>query len=131
MIFVNAGGWIARFYIADQHHAAARQWFQQNKQPLLTTDYIVDEALTLLKARGESRRALQLGEHFFAGGLTRIHYLTWEEIQGAWELFRTYTDKEWSFTDCTSKVVMERLGITHAFSFDHHFRQFGTIVIVP
>jgi len=76
VIFVDTGAWIARFYPADQHHRAARDWFAQNGQPLLTTDYIIDEALTVLKARGEPRRALQLGGLFFSGQLTRIHYRT-------------------------------------------------------
>lgn len=40
-------------------------------------------------------------------------------------------DKQWSFTDCTSRVVMERLGIQKVFAFDDHFRQFGTVTVVP
>jgi predicted nucleic acid-binding protein len=44
----------------------------------------------------------------------------------AWEVFERFNqDKEWSFTDCTSKVVMENLGIQHVFAFDHHFDQMG------
>ena len=98
---------------------------------LITTDYIIDEALTALKARGEPRRAFELGERFFNGTLTLIYYLSQDDIQRAWHVFRQYTDKEWSFTDCTSRVVMEELGITQAFSFDQHFRQFGTVAVLP
>ncbi len=131
MIFVDTGAWIARFYPADQHHRAARHWFAQNGQPLLTTDYVIDEALTVLKARGEPRRSLQLGALFFSGQLTRIYYLTESDILGAWQIFRQYADKDWSFTDCTSKLVLERLAIAQACSFDQHFRQFGTVTVVP
>ncbi len=35
------------------------------------------------------------------------------------------------FADCTSKVVIEKLGLAYAFAFDQHFRQFGTVAIVP
>lgn len=45
--------------------------------------------------------------------------------------FDSCDDKNWSFTDCTSKVVMEQLGVKAAFAFDHHFHQFGTIQVVP
>ncbi len=45
-------------------------------------------------------------------------------------VFRRYQDKQWSFTDCTSKVLIERLGIAEAFAFDHHFEQFGTVTRV-
>jgi uncharacterized protein len=48
-----------------------------------------------------------------------------------WSVFKTFSDKGWSFTDCTSRVLMERLGIAQAFAFDEHFRQFGTVTVVP
>ena len=47
------------------------------------------------------------------------------------EVFRKFSDKDWSFTDCSSKVVIEKFGITRAFALDHHFVQFGSIVVVP
>jgi len=50
---------------------------------------------------------------------------------GAWNVFRRFTDKAWSFTDCVSYVVMQRLKISTACSFDEHFRQFGTVAVVP
>lgn len=33
--------------------------------------------------------------------------------------------------DPASRVVIERLGIQWAFAFDDHFRQFGTLTVVP
>lgn len=36
-----------------------------------------------------------------------------------------YDDKRFSFTDAISFVVMERLGIPYAFSFDRDFAQYG------
>lgn len=89
---------------------------------MLTTDYIVDETLTLLRARRDPERALALGHDFFEGGLTRLYFLTEDDIRRSWETFRRFADKGWSFTDCTSKVVMEDLGIAHAFAFDDDFR---------
>ena len=103
----------------------------QNREKLLTSDYVVDETLTLLRARGEPNRAIALGNQFFRGDLTAIYYLTEEDIQAAWDVFCRCSDKEWSFTDCTSKLVMERLQLITAFAFDRHFHQFGGIAIVP
>ena len=102
-----------------------------NNSPLLTTDYVVDETLTLLRVRGERQRALHLGERFFRDGLAEIHKITAADLLLAWETFQQFDDKGWSFTDCTSKVVMEQLGVTVAFAFDHHFKQFGTVQVVP
>jgi hypothetical protein len=52
-------------------------------------------------------------------------------IPAGWEVYRRFADKQWSFTDCVSKVVMDRRGIRTAFAFDGHFRQFGTVTTVP
>ena len=131
MIYADSGGWFALFVPDDKNHDAAVQWHTQNTRPLLTTDYIVDETLTLMKARGEYRRALTLGRQFFSNELAVIHYLTQDDINEAWRTFAQFSDKEWSFTDCTSRVVMARLGITEAFAFDLHFSQFGTVQTVP
>jgi predicted nucleic acid-binding protein len=84
-----------------------------------------------LRARGESVSALTLGAQLFNEEIAQVYCLTKEDILDAWRLFHTYPDKQWSFTDCTSKIVIEKLGITHAFSFDQHFRQFSTVTVVP
>ena len=131
MIFVNTGAWFAMAVPSDQDHAAIAHCFSQSKEPLLTTDYVVDETLTLLRARGYDQRALVLGAEFFSGSLAELYYLSEADIQEAWEVFRKYDDKKWSFTDCASKVVMEQLQITQAISLDHHFHQFGNIYVMP
>ena len=131
MIFVDAGAWYANAIKDDDNSAAARQWFDSHSTRLITSDYVVDETLTLLKSRRHMAAALRLGEMFFAGKLADIVMVTEVDIIEAWETFRGYRDKDWSFTDCTSKVLMARLGITTAFSFDAHFRQFGTVTVVP
>jgi predicted nucleic acid-binding protein len=131
MIFVDTGAWCTVFVPVDPDHARATQWLAANRQPLVTTDYVVDETLTLLRSRGEKVAAIQAGDEFFGGELASVHYLTEDDIRAAWDVFRRFRDKDWSFTDCTSKVVMEQLGISRAFAFDQHFRQFGTVNIVP
>lgn len=131
MIFVDTGAWYASLVPTDPDHAKAAAWLATNHSPLLTTDYVIDETLTLLRARGERTRALLLGAKFFRGSVAQIHKITNVDLIHAWEVFEQFDDKGWSFTDCTSKVVMEQLSITHAFAFDHHFTQFGTIQVVP
>ncbi|MGK7918835.1 MAG: type II toxin-antitoxin system VapC family toxin [Trichodesmium sp.] len=131
MIFVDTSAWFSSVVPSDSCYLAATAWISGNTQPLLTTDYVVDETLTLLKARRENSRAISLGDAFFSGNLVTIYYLTEVDIQLTWQVFRQFSDKDWSFTDCSSKVVMEKLGVTQAFSFDRHFRQFGSISVVP
>jgi hypothetical protein len=131
MIFVDTSAWYAAIIPSDENHAAAVTWLNRNFELLLTTDYIVDETLTLLRARGEQKRALLMGDRFFKAGLADIYHLTESDVRETWEVFRQYDDKEWSFTDCSSKVVIEKLGLAQAFAFDHHFKQFGAVQVVP
>jgi predicted nucleic acid-binding protein len=131
MIFVDTGAWYASLVPNDPDHPKAAQWLAANHFQLLTTDYVIDETLTLLRVRGERKRALFLGAKFFQHGIAEIHKITSGDFTLAWETFEQFEDKSWSFTDCTSKVVMEQLGIRVAFAFDHHFHQFGTIQVVP
>jgi uncharacterized protein len=130
-VFVDTGAWFAAFVPTDRDHARAAQWLRQNGRPMVTTDYVLDELLTLLLVRGERERALRVGAALLDGSLADLHWMTLEDIQQAWQTFRQFSDKGWSFTDCTSRVVMERLFITTAFAFDEHFRQFGIGPVLP
>lgn len=131
MIFVDTGAWFASVVPSDSEHQQAILWLKNNQESLLTTDYVIDETLTLLRARGEKKRAIVLGEAFFSGKLSQIYYLTEDDIKLTWKVFSNFHDKEWSFTDCSSKIIIEKLGIKKAFCFDHHFRQFGMLQIFP
>ncbi len=131
MIFVDTGALFAYAIPDDERHEEARQWVRQNRDPMITTDYVIDELLTLMRARAQSARAIKMGELLFTEQVARVYYLTQEDILAAWEVFRTYQDKEWSFTDCTSKTVIEKFDLTKAFAFDQHFRQFGSATVVP
>ena len=130
-IFVDTGAWFARFVLDDSDHAAAFDWFERNPQPLITTDYVVDELLTLFRMRGEYQSALEVGPALFNGDLCRLEWVSPADVAGAWEIFSRYRDKAWSFTDCVSRVAMDRLGTEKAVAFDEHFRQFGTVAVVP
>jgi uncharacterized protein len=130
-VFVDTGAWFAYFVRRDPDHNAAVDWTQKNRQPLFTTDYVLDELLTLLKLRESHRVAVAAGEALLRQNVARVERITVTDFQAAWEVFCQYRDKGWSFTDCTSKVVMERLGIAQACAFDTDFEEFGTIVRVP
>lgn len=130
-VFVDSGARFAAVVPWDANQAAATAWMRSNRHPLLTTDYVIDETLTLLRVRGECGRALALGHQFFDGTLAVVHHLSEDEVREAWQVFARFQDKDWSFTDCTSYSVMTRLGLTTAFAFDHHFRQFGFVTVVP
>jgi predicted nucleic acid-binding protein len=130
LTFADTSAWYATVDPNDPNHEVARL-FMLARPRLVTTNFVIDETITLVLKRLDYTRALRLGEQLWSGQLARIIYITRTDQQAAWQFFKRYSDKEFSFTDCTSFVVMERLGLTHAFAFDEHFSQTGQFVCVP
>lgn len=131
MIFVDTGAWFSRYVREDSDHAAAVAWFSSPGDILFTTDYIIDELLTLLKVRGHAEVAFAVGGAFLTGQACHLEFIQPVDVEKAWAIFSQRRDKGWSFTDCTSLAVMQRLNITTACAFDNHFRQFGNILVLP
>jgi predicted nucleic acid-binding protein len=131
MIFVDTSAWAALFAPGDPLHKAARNWREQNHDQLATSDYIVDEVLTLLKTRFSTELAIRVGQSLWSGRPCTLFYLNHQDIEQAWKIFRSHGDKGWSFTDCTSFALMKRLHLASAFAFDKHFSQMRGIRRVP
>lgn len=94
----------------------------------MTTNYIFDEALTLARVRLGHAAAVELGEAIQDSYLVELIRLLPEDEEDAWSMFRRHSDKEYSFTDCTSFVVMHRLRLERAIALDSDFRQAGFAV---
>ena len=127
MIFVDTSAWYAQYTPRDAYHRSAAEFHLQNSEPLLTTDYVIDESLTLLKARGNYERARHFGERVFNGTLATLVWIEPDNVEAAWKVFHSFRDKQWSFTDCTSYVVLQRLGIETAFALTTIFGNLGRL----
>jgi len=121
-IFVDTGGWYAASVPTDPDHAAAVAFLRSNSEHLLTTDFIYDELLTLFRSRGQANRARDWVSQIDAGYCALVR-ITADDMRAATDIFFGFADKSWSFTDCTSFVVIERLAIRQAFSW--FFRNFS------
>ena len=127
-LFVDTAGWMACADGADPAHAAARaardHWLEQNGH-LLTTDYVIDETLTLLRMRLGLDAAENWWHTVAASSRVRKEAIHWERAERARGIFFRYRDKEFSFTDCTSFALMRELHLRKALTTDGHFRQAG------
>jgi predicted nucleic acid-binding protein len=47
------------------------------------------------------------------------------EFPAALDLFRRRSDKNWSLTDCSSFLIMQKMAISEALTYDLHFEQAG------
>ena len=131
MIFVDTGAWFALATPSDPDHERAQALVAANSEPFVTSDYVVDELLTLFAVRGQKLKGIEWRNDVLEGNGTRLVRVSEDDFSNALQVYERYRDKDWSFTDCTSYVVMQRLQARKAFSFDQHFRQFGTVAVVP
>jgi predicted nucleic acid-binding protein len=92
---------------------------------LVLTDYILDEACTLAKARAGSEASLRLLKLVEASAGFRMEWVGPDRFELAMTYFRKHTDHGYSFTDCTSFVVMRELRLRDALTADHHFVEAG------
>jgi uncharacterized protein len=127
-VFVDTAGWMACADSADpahRHSCAARDAVLEANQTLVTTDFIVDETLTLIRLR----LGLDAAETWWRQ-IDGSHRLRWERIDAARferarQLMFQHRDKDYSFTDCTSFAIMRELRLIDALTTDRHFRQMG------
>ncbi len=125
MIFVDTGAWYALVDSSDKNHKKSVGFINDLKQPLITSNFVVDETLTLVKNKLGYDVAKGIGENLWKGKAAKIIRVSEEDEMYAWDIFLKYKDKNFSFTDCTSFAVMDRFSIKSAFTFDEHFKQYG------
>ena len=128
VMFVDTGGWMMLTDASDPGHAAARSerdaWMKSGGV-FVTTDYVADETLTLLRMR----LSLDVAEAWWhqVEGSARVQW-EWvdpERAAKARETLFRWRDKDFSFTDCTSFVVMRERKVKVVLTSDHHFTQAG------
>jgi uncharacterized protein len=115
------------------HHpaVAAYEKLLQAGASVVTTDYIVDETLTLTKARIDARTSLTLLDRMERSEAIDLQTLTAERFLASKRYFHKHSDHGYSFTDCTSFVVMDELTIRAALTTDRHFKEAGFEMLLP
>ena len=135
MIFVDTGAWFAVAVGNDPDHDAAMTWLEGNRDPLITTDYVMAETATLIRVRDRTARGHRLAVRVASSLLRQqtavLEKVTEEDLTRALRIFRNYSDHSFSFVDCTSFAVMDRLCLAQAFAFDHHFDEYVGVRRVP
>ena len=127
MIFIDSNAFIALWNTDHSFHKTAltvSSNLSQDKQQLITTNFVVAETFTILAMRVKKSLAIKFGKEFNSQNIP-IVYINEEYHQKAWKIFQKIKDKNVSFADCASFAVMEHLGITKAFSFDDDFQKYG------
>ncbi|MGI0081069.1 MAG: type II toxin-antitoxin system VapC family toxin [Nitrososphaerales archaeon] len=126
---MDTGAWYALEVQDDIQHRKARQFLAglaSGKYGVsITTDYVLDETLTLLRSRRSLKDAATFIEKIRTSKSVKVFWVDDALFEKALEIFQGSQDKSWSFTDCTSFALMNELSVPDSFAFDSHFKEAG------
>lgn len=131
-LFVDTAGWMACADGSDPGHDAcrsARDKALRAGQLLVTTDYVVDETLTLIRLRLGVSAAKTWWQQVDGSRRVRWERIDLVRFERALDLFFLLRDKGYSLTDFTSFTVMKEPKLRAALTTDKHFKQMGFEVI--
>ena len=132
MVFVDTSAFVARNVSRDPYYPNASViWNELEETPLLTTNHVLEETLTLLARRIGYALASDMAGRYYASAKLDIIYTGREDELEAIRYFRKFSDHQVSFTDCISFAIMKRHRIRTAFTFDRHFMLAGFQMIGP
>jgi predicted nucleic acid-binding protein len=126
MIFVDTSFWVALRNRRDSRHDEARALLREHAdEPLLTSNHVRGETWTFLRRRSGHDAAVG-----FLDAVDRSPRLTvlfvsddMEEVALRW--LRRHDEREFSFVDATSFVIMRTERIHNALAFDGDFSAAG------
>lgn len=131
-LIIDSGALLAMIDRYDSHHVAAARFIREHPTAsFLVPDPIFAETMTLVKARLGSQPAIALGQRLMQSHRFTLLPCTEIDRQETWSIFSRYSDKDWSYVDCSVLAAARRLGIAEVFAFDHHFDQMAELRRVP
>jgi uncharacterized protein len=132
-VFIDTSGFYALLAGDDDRHAQAAAYLRNaaaKRIRFVTTDYILDETATLLKARGRASLLESFFERIFGSSSCRVAWTDADRFHQARQFFLKHKEQHWSFTDCLSFCVMKECGSREALTKDDHFNAAGFIAIL-
>jgi len=134
MIFVDTGAFVGRCIERDQYHQIAVDYWAELARRRLrcyTSSFVLDEAFTLIGRIAGNNFAAERARNIYASRSMEILRPDASVETEALEFFTKDADKDVSYTDCISFVLMKRARLRRVFSFDSHFAHAGFVVVPP
>jgi predicted nucleic acid-binding protein len=127
--FVDTGAWFAYANRHDPAHTRIRSVLRTFQGRLITSNFVFDETVTLCLYRLGYQVAARVGEVLLDQAVVDLVRIAPKDEQRAWALWLARPDKTYSYTDCTSFVVMRRLGLQRAIAIDTDFQREGLLLL--
>jgi predicted nucleic acid-binding protein len=128
ILFLDTSFVIALELMDERHHSVAKQYWQELRSSLpklVTSSYVFDEIVTFLNSRNRHDKAIEIGNRLLNSPTVQVIQVDEALFFEAWQYFQQHDDKSYSLTDCISFLLMNRLSIPSALTFDQHFVQAG------
>ncbi len=125
-IFVDANIFVALLNKRDASHAKALTlWkeFEHSKQELITSNFVLSEAITVLSMRAGKQIALSFADTVYhKTSVLRVLRVNEEMEQRALFYLKSFKSKNVSFCDCVTFAILELQEIKSIATFDKDFK---------
>lgn len=128
-LFVDTSAWFAFANRKDAAHHQVRGILREFPGKLVTSNAIFDETVSLLRYRLGHKAACVAGTTLLNPHTVDLMRVTAKDEETAWQLFSERNNQQCSFTDCTSFVIMRRLGLRKVLALDEDFHAEGFEVV--
>ena len=128
-VFVDTSGWFELLVPGSRLQIEVGALVRTPECRFVTSSHVLHELVALVLRRANHSTAARAGSFLRTSPEVRIEFPDAAEEAKTWRLFLERADKTYSLTDCSSFVIMRRLGITDAITTDDHFRQEGFTVL--
>jgi len=128
MIFIDSSAFYLIINKSERLHKIAKKTFNKiilDNDILVTSDYIIDETLTLVSRKWGKYYAIEFWDSIKNSDILKVMKLSERQFYKTIDLFRKYKDHNFSFTDYSCFIIMNDLKINKVFTFDKHFLNFG------
>jgi predicted nucleic acid-binding protein len=121
-LFIDTSAFYSFFDKSDKNHQSISQLINDRTETFITSNFIVDELVTLLRVRHfEVAQIESYIEAILQENICQLLRINPETESKAWTMLKKYKDVTFSYTDCTSFILMKEHKIKKAISLDEHF----------
>ncbi len=127
-VFADTSYWLALTSPKDTFHLKAVELSKTLQEvSILTTDLILGEFLNHFSQRGKFYRlqAIDIVREIKSEPTAQVIYCDNAYFDMALELYEARPDKNYSFTDCFSMLILKKNNLSEVLSADRHFEQEG------
>jgi predicted nucleic acid-binding protein len=120
-LFADTSALLALALRDDAPHAAAARFVRENSR----MRFVLSEMVTRLRARADAGLAAAAARRLLASTRYEIVFADPSLIEAGLEELERFADKQLSLTDAVAFVLIDRLSLDGAFTFDRDFRDCG------